>query len=179
MTVEFDETGTRLDEFLQVYVSTMDRRKASSGYYFPRRFFESLLTDLKGHVVIVHALAGGKVVSSEIILLAREYAYSFLGGTLSEAFSLSPNYLLKHETFRWCRDRGLKAVVLGGGYQPNDGILRYKQTFTGDPPGAFRLGRKTFDADLSSRLTESRRLWEQGQGRTWAPLPEFFPDYRS
>lgn len=177
--IEFDDTGNRLDEFLAIYTSTMDRRGASQGYYFPRSFFESFLQNLAGHFTFVHAKVRGKVVSSEILLLSSDHAYSYLGGTLAEAFHLSPTYLVKHESFLWCRDHGLKAVVLGGGYQPNDGILRFKQRFGRSSEVPFMLGQKTYDVDESRRLVERRRQWEREQGREWAPAPHYFPEYRS
>jgi hypothetical protein len=177
--VEFDPEGRRLDEFLEIYTSTMDRRSATRGYYFPRSFFEGFLEKLSGHFTFVHAVIRGRVVSSEILLLAAEHAYSYLGGTRAEAFALGPNYLLKHESFRWCRAQGKKAVVLGGGYQPNDGILKFKQRFGRASEVPFLLGRKTYDAGEARRLVECRRRWERAEGREWAPAPEFFPEYRA
>lgn len=179
VAIQFDPTGERLDEFLAVYTSTMDRRGASSGYYFPRSFFEAFIQNLAGHFTFVHAVAGGRVISSEILLLSAEHAYSYLGGTLAEGFALAPNYLIKHESFLWCQEHGRKAVVLGGGYQPNDGILRYKQRFTRAADRAFMLGRRIFDPEASGRLVERRREWERGQGREWSPAADFFPAYRA
>jgi hypothetical protein len=179
VTIAFDPAGERLDEFLGVYTSTMDRRGASSGYYFPRSFFETFIRDLSGHFTFVHALAGGRVISSEIVLLSAAHATSYLGGTLAEGFALAPNYLIKHESFLWCRDQGKKAVVLGGGYQPNDGILRYKQRFTRAADRTFLLGRRTFDVAAERGLVGRRREWERGRGREWAPAADFFPGYRS
>ncbi|HVE38701.1 MAG TPA: GNAT family N-acetyltransferase [Planctomycetota bacterium] len=179
VTIEFDAAGRRLDEFLDIYTSTMDRRGATRGYYFPRSFFEAFIEKLSGHFTFVHAVLKDRVVSSEILLLAAEHAYSYLGGTRAEAFSVGPNYLIKHESFRWCRDQGKKAVVLGGGYQPNDGILKFKQRFGRASEVPFLLGRKTYDADEARRLVECRQSWERQQGRDWSPAPEFFPPYRS
>jgi hypothetical protein len=177
--VEFDSTGKDLDAFLEIYRMTMDRRGASKGYYFPRSFFESFLHHLGGHVLFCHALVGERIVSSEMLLLSADHAYSYLGGTLAEAFPISPNYLIKHESFLWCRDHGKKAVVLGGGYQPGDGILKFKQRFGRDCEVPFRLGRKTYDADEARRLVELRRRWERAEGRQWAPAPDYFPEYRA
>jgi hypothetical protein len=179
VTVEFDTEGRRLDEFLEIYTSTMDRRGASQGYYFPRSFFEAFVEKLSGHFTFVHSVIRGRVISSEILLLAAAHAYSYLGGTRAEAFAVGPNYLLKHESFRWCRDQGKKAVVLGGGYQPNDGILKFKQRFGRASEVPFLLGRKTYDADETRRLVEARQGWERQQGREWVPAPEFFPEYRA
>jgi hypothetical protein len=179
VTIEFDGAGRRLEEFLEIYTSTMDRRGASKNYYFPRAFFAALQEKLSGHFTFVHAVLGGRVVSSEILLLAAEHAYSFLGGTRAEAFRAGPNYLLKHECFRWSRAQGKKAVVLGGGYQAGDGILKFKQRFGRASEVPFLLGQKTYDAAEARRLVECRRTWERAQGRDWIPAPEFYPEYRA
>ncbi len=179
VTVEFDSSGKRLDDFMEIYRMTMDRRGATKGYYFPRSFFEAFLQQLGGHFTFCHALIRDRVISSEILLLSADHAYSYLGGTLAEAFPISPNYLIKHESFLWCRDHGKKAVVLGGGYQPNDGILKFKQRFGRDCEVPFRLGRKTFNVEASCRLVECRRRWERSEGREWTPAPDYFPEYRA
>jgi len=70
-------------------------------------------------------------------------------------------------------------VVLGGGYQADDGILRYKQRFTRAPDRQFLLGRRTYDAGAAQRLVERRRDWERTQGREWSPAADFFPSYRA
>jgi hypothetical protein len=177
--VEFDPQGQRLDDFLKIYTSTMDRRQASVGYYFPRTFFEALIQSLAGYFTFVHAMVGSKVVSSEILLLSSTHAYSYLGGTLAEAFAMGPNYLIKHESFIHCRERSVRSVVLGGGYQPNDGILRYKRHFGRNGEVPYLLGRKVYDPAGARLLVERRGQWEREQGRDWSPAPEFFPEYRS
>jgi hypothetical protein len=177
--IVFDPSGKRLSDFMTVYNATMDRRNASQSYYFPRSFFEGFLESLAGHFTFVHAIAGRQVLSSEILLFSQDHAYSYLGGTLPEGFPAGANYLLKNETFKYCRDMGIGAVVLGGGYQPNDGILRYKRHFGASGELPFFLGRKTYDADASSRLVEARRAWERARGVEWSPAETFFPSYRS
>lgn len=179
VTVVPDFLGQRLDDFLRVYDSTMDRREAKSHYYFPRGLFESLISELPGRFVFMHALVGGKVVSSDLMLLSERNAYYWLGGSLAESFALRPNDLLKHETFLLCRSLGKKRVILGGGYLPDDGLLKYKRSFAPGSEAPFRTGARTYDPDLSNRLVERRRAWEIAQGRAWSPAEGYFPPYRS
>ncbi len=179
LEVRFDTQGNRVDDFIEIYESTMDRRGALRQYYFPRTFFESIITDLPGQFLFACVMAGDRVVSSEIILISAETAYFFLGGTRAEAFALRPNDLLKHESFLRCRGMGIQRFVLGGGYGADDGLLRYKRSFapTGERP--FHTGVITYDAEEAARLVERRREWERGQGREWNPAEGFFPGYRS
>jgi hypothetical protein len=178
-TVQADPDGARFEEFHQIYTATMERRGAASYYFFSREFFEPLLRGLTGHFVFFHVLHSGRVVSSELVLLSHRHAYFFLGGTLADAFDLRPSDLLQHETFRWCREAGKTALVLGGGHRGSEGLLRYKKSFapTGEVP--FRVGTKIHRADLAEQLVEARRRWERARGVDWSPDPGFFPAYRS
>lgn len=178
-SLEVDPGGARMAEFHQVYTATMKRRNASSYYFFPQEFFESLLAKLKGHCAFFHVVHGGRVVSSELVLLAQRHAYFFLGGTLAEAFDLRPNDFLQHETFLWCRSAGKKALVLGGGYKGSEGLLKYKKCFAPGGEVPFRTGTKVYDPELVGRLVDARRRWETAKGASWEPEPGYFPAYRA
>ena len=65
--VEFDQDGARLEEFIAVYNSTMDRRAAADRYRFGPQFFDRLCRSLRGEFVFAHALADGEVVSAELV----------------------------------------------------------------------------------------------------------------
>jgi len=177
--LEVDRDGARLEEFHRIYTSTMTRRNAAAYYFFPPEFFSSILQNLRGHCAFFHVVHEGRAVSSELVLLSQRHAYFFLGGTLSEAFDLRPNDLLQHETFRWCRDAGKSALVLGGGYRGSEGLLKYKKSFAPRGEVPFRVGTRIYAPALSERLVEERRRWEASRGVTWNPEPGFFPPYRS
>jgi hypothetical protein len=179
LEIRFDERGDGLDDFIAVYKSTMDRRKALAQYYFSKSFFESLMSRLPGQVILVHAVQEGKVVSSEMVLISAHTAYSFLGGTFAEAFGSRPNDLLKHECFMRFRERGLKQEVLGGTYAEGDGLLRYKKSFAPTGERRFRVGQVVHDPAALASLVEQRKNWESSQDREWTPAEGFFPAYRS
>ncbi|HVE43134.1 MAG TPA: GNAT family N-acetyltransferase [Planctomycetota bacterium] len=177
--LQVDADGSRMEEFHHIYTATMTRRNASSYYFFKREFFETILQKLQGHCAFFHVVHEGKVVSSELVLLSRRHAYFFLGGTLAESFELRPNDFLQHETFRWCRDAGKHALVLGGGYRGSEGLLKYKRSFAPRGEVPFKVGMKTYAAALSERLVQERRAWEASRGVEWNPQADYFPGYRS
>jgi hypothetical protein len=179
LRVEADSSGKRLDEFMAIYNSTMTRRNASRDYFHPRKFFESIIRDLFGHFVFFYLDLNGRAISSELVLFSKKSTYSFLGGSLKEAFELRGNDLLKHEIFTWCRNAGKKCVVLGGGYRGADGIFAFKKTFAPTGAVAFNIGKRTFDPALSQRMVDRRRSWEKERGVEWSPDPEYFPVYRA
>ncbi len=175
LTCEVDATGARLEEFLAIYERTMDRRKATAGFYFGRAFFEAIIEALPGSYAFFHVLDGDRVVSTELVLASPEVLYSFLGGTEEDAFPMRPNDLLKHEVIRWGRDTGRRSFVLGGGYGAADGIFRYKLAFAPSGEVMFRVGRRIVDAAACEELLAYRRAHEPD----FEPAPDFFPPYRA
>lgn len=177
--IEFDDDGQQLDSFLQIYYSTMDRNNASERYYFSESFFRQMIAALAGNFAFFHAIKSGKIISTELVLLSDKYIYSFLGGTLREAFQFRPNDLIKHRIIEWGRANGKKGYVLGGGYEGRDGIFRYKLSFAPNGEVPFRVGKKIHNLNLYQQLVGMREEWERSRNGLWNPNPEYFPKYRA
>lgn len=179
LEVEIDFAGIHLNDFMSIYYSTMKRRDAPERYYFPRRFFEGIIRNLYGQYVFFYVINQKKIVSAELVLVSVNYLYSFLGGTLQQAFNLCPNDLLKHEVIKWARKEGKKAYVLGGGYNGRDGIFRYKLSFAPKGEIPFKVGKQIYNVESYNQLKKKRSEWEASQNNYWNPVPDFFPVYRS
>ena len=128
LTCRISEGFADLDSFVEIYRSTMERRSAATRYYFDRDFFERVGA-IEGCAVVADVLDGDRVVSTELVLASDRHLYSFLGGTRADAFAHAPNDLLKHEVISYGRETGRSTYVLGGGYEADDGIFRYKRGF--------------------------------------------------
>jgi hypothetical protein len=178
LRVEIDPAGERLDDFVRIYDGTMDRRAAAGSFYFGRDYFARLGAELGAAKAYVHVLHEERVVSTELVLLSSDHAYSFLGGTEAEAFPLRPNDLLKWELIRWARDTGRSAYVLGGGPRPDDGIFRYKAAFAPNGLVPFRVGRRVLDPEAYARLEAERDLARSDQERARVAADRPFPSYR-
>ncbi|GAA5197578.1 hypothetical protein GCM10023322_69170 [Rugosimonospora acidiphila] len=178
VTVEVDEVGARLDDFLRVYAGTMDRRSAADGFYFPRAFFETIVAGMPGRFAFFHALHAGRVVSTELVLVSADTLYSYLGGTDRDAFDLRPNDLLKFEVCRWGRAAGASRFVLGGGYAPDDGIFRYKRAFAPTGLVPYSVGTRVLDEPGYARLLGAHHAEGLRRDPGWRPGPAFFPGYR-
>ncbi|WP_089155636.1 GNAT family N-acetyltransferase [Micromonospora sp. NBS 11-29] len=178
VTIEVDLSGVGLDDFLRIYEGTMDRRRATAGFYFPRSFFQTIIDELPGQFVFFHARHDGRVVSTELVLVSGSHLYSFLGGTEQHAFGLRPNDLLKFEIMRWGRAQGRTRFVLGGGYQDGDGIFRYKRAFAPDGLLPFSVCGRVLDRVTYARLNSAHCREARRRDPSWAPSDEFFPEYR-
>lgn len=168
-----DSDGTCLDDFLRIYYATMDRAKAEESYYFSRNFYENI-SRMTEHSVYFHVLYEEKIISSELVLYGAENAYSFLGGTDRTYFAMRPNDFLKYEIIKWCKQKGLKNFVLGGGYGADDGIFQYKKCFAPHGILDFYTGHQIFEQDMYDRLTDIRAL--ENPECTNTP---YFPAYRA
>ncbi len=171
-----DEHGKYLEEFIKIYESTMHRRKARGFYFFDRSFFESISRRLPRNSIFFHVLDGNKIVSTELVLFSKNTAYSFLGGTLEDAFDKRPNELLKYTVISWAKDQGISNYVLGGGYNPEDGVYRYKLSFAPGGEYPFYTGQRIIDEDKFNDVISIRR---HSSKKKWEPEKGYFPPYRS
>jgi hypothetical protein len=170
-----DPEGSRIEDFLRIYRGTMTRRQALGAYDFPEEFFRRIQAQLGGCHTYFHAVLKGAVIASELVLLSPHHAYSFLGGTDEAYFSHRPNDLLKVAIIEWCRETGRSEFILGGGYQPADGIFRYKLSFAPTGLREFHIGRRILNQAVYGGLVGSRR--EEDPERR--PNPDYFPAYRA
>jgi len=175
LKVIFDEQGERLSDFLDVYYSTMERTGASSYFFFSEEVLAELVNGLglgKG-LIFVHVMDGGRVVSTELLLLSRDSLYSFLGGTLETSRAKRPNDLLKHETILWGGRSGFKHYVLGGGVEAGDGIFRFKEAFDPESILPFSTRQRIHDPTAYEELVAARASVQP------PPRSDFFPRYRA
>ena len=180
LQVEIKESFTDLEEFAQLYETTMDRRAASSWYHFGLDFFDTLTERLRGSYIAAEVRdETNRLVSAELVLCSDKYFYSFLGGTLRQAFPSAPNDLLKHAVIDYGRESGHIGYVLGGGYTRDDGIFRYKKSF--DPAGCTPFQKLELIADQKAydSLVAARLRHERSTDLGARLADGFFPFYRS
>jgi len=180
LSVEFDNSGQYLDDFLEIYYSTMKRNNAAQGYYFSRDFFETIHKELPGSYAYFHVRdPNGCIISTELVLISKNHIYSFLGGTNKESFNLRPNDLLKHEIIEWGTANGYTDFVLGGGYTMEDGIFKHKKAFAPKGEVPHYLACRIFNQDGYENLMQTRLNWEKNHGNEWMTKNDYFPAYRS
>lgn len=170
VTVSIDANGEQFAQFNKIYLATMERRDAAAGYLFPTEFFSSIHRNLAGQFAYFYAHLDGATVSTELVLVSSRSVYSFLGGTLPEAFPQRPNDLLKFEIMQWAKAQGKEFFVLGGGFAPGDGIERYKRAFAPEGSRDFFTGQRIFDEDAYDLLCK---------GTNFSSDSAFFPAYRT
>lgn len=119
-----------LHEFYRIYRATMERNNAKESYYFSVEYFQSFCKEMPANSRYLIAEHEGRVIGGILYLYDDEHVYSYLGGADPEFQNLRPTNLMHWETARWAHETGRKRFILGGGYKPNDGIFRFKATFS-------------------------------------------------
>jgi lipid II:glycine glycyltransferase (peptidoglycan interpeptide bridge formation enzyme) len=108
----------------------MKRNNALPVYYFCLDFFKAFRDELPDNCKFMMAEYRDKIVAATLYLHDDNDVFSFLGGADAEVQHVRPTNLLIWETIRWANLAGKRRFILGGGYRPNDGILRFKSTFS-------------------------------------------------
>ena len=79
----------------------------------------------------------------------------------------------------WCHQTGKQGFVLGGGYEPEDGIFKYKKSFAPNGLVPFQLWEENYNDKSYNSLVEQRKHWEQSNAGEWSPTEGYFPEYRA
>lgn len=151
--IVIDENKLFLREFVDIYYHTMDRNHADDFYYFSQEYFSQMIHQLGNNCALAHAMYENRIISTELLLYDENCVYSYLGGTYSEYYHLSPNNLLTHEIIMWAKEKGAMYYLLGGGYKPNDGIYYYKKSFAPNHEIDFYVGKKIMNQKLYQELS--------------------------
>jgi serine/alanine adding enzyme len=167
-------SGAQVDELHRIYELTMDRLGALKRYYFQPGYFRSFREHLPANSRILLAEHEGKVIAATLYLHDDSDAYPYLGGADHAFQHLRPTNAIVYEMIRWAREEGKQRLVLGGGYGPGDGILRFKASFS--PLRApFHVYRRIHLPDAYAALREAWRDYYGVDGETTG----FFPPYRA
>lgn len=166
-----DLTNNQLKSFHEIYINTMKRNNANDKYFFTLEQFGNFVKSRGDLCAFCFIYDNDEVVSVEMVLQSDDTIFSFLGGTLEEAFRKRPNDLLKYALINWAREEGIKYFVLGGGYGAEDGIFNYKKSFFPKDVVDYYVGKFVHNQKVYDELVKEKGLENSDSN--------FFPLYRS
>jgi serine/alanine adding enzyme len=174
VTVRAAASPEDIESFHRIYIATMDRNEAAGGYYFDREYFQAIFEEMPGSARFALAEHDGTVVAATLYLHDADDVYSYLGGADHDHQHVRPTNAVVHDTIRWAREQGKRRLVLGGGYRPDDGIFRFKASFSPER-ATLRLARRIhLQEDYDALVT----AWRADHGNP-SPEPAYFPLYRA
>ena len=160
-------------EYHRIYSHTMNRNGAGKGYYFSYEFFRAFREELPENSRFFLAEFGGQIVAGTLCLYDETDAFYFLTGTDARFQHVRPTNLLVWELIRWAHSAGKKRLTLGAGNYPDDGLYRFKSSFSHARQPFYVYKRVHLQQDyaiMERRFRESAGLYDDTIG--------YFPVYR-
>jgi serine/alanine adding enzyme len=168
------QRSSDVDDFYRIYIQTMDRNQASRKYYFPLHYFMDFFQLMPQHARFALALFQDKIVAGTLFLHDDDSIYSYLGGADHAFQRVRPTNAIIYETIRWGQSLGKRRLILGAGYKPDDGIFRFKSSFS--PLAAkFHVYKRIH---LPREYEILCKAWSEYYRRD-LDLDGYFPAYRS
>lgn len=162
-----------IDVFMEIYNATMDKDEADDYYYFDRKFYESILNDLKYNALWFYTKKEDEIAAISIFLFANGRMHYHLSASRKKYQSLAPTNLLLYEASLWASQNGYKFLHLGGGFHSReDGLYAFKKSFNRNSENFFYTGKKIFCREIYDSLVNCREFSENFESG-------YFPLYRA
>lgn len=171
ITFDIEKSPDKVDEFKDIYYSTMDRNDANEYYYFDDEYFNNIINNFKENVILVKAIYKEKTIAAGWYFIFDKIIHIHLSGTLNEYLNLSPAYILRYAVTLWGKENGYELIHHGGGRSNSeeDSLFEFKKRFAKNTEFDFYIGKKVWDIDVYNKLCELKGVNEN---------TEFFPAYR-
>jgi CelD/BcsL family acetyltransferase involved in cellulose biosynthesis len=172
LTVQSESSDEAYARFAELYRQTMERRDATPYYRFADDYFRDFRELLGTRQELLTVRHEGKIIAAALFMRSPQFLHYHLGASDAEYLPLRPNNLLFFEAMQWGCSCGGAAMHLGGGYQPDDELFRFKAGFS-PLRASFHIGHKVHLEEECERATAARRAA--------GPLTDeaFFPPYRA
>ncbi|MDF2714757.1 MAG: hypothetical protein K0R28_1682 [Paenibacillus sp.] len=158
-----------MDELIRLYYTTMDKKQATSYYYFCESFFRNTANFLAGNIRLIEVKYGEKVIVSALFMHYNKYVHYHLMGANKDFLPLAPVNLLISEAIKWAKSQGYHYLHLGGGYNGNDNLFKFKKTFNESATLDYIIGRKIHLPGVYKTLVRHLEM---------LPDQDYFPLYR-
>ena len=171
ITYEIIINPQEVNEFKEVYYSTMDRDQADCYYYFDDEYFEQCIQRLGEHVLYVKVYLENKVIAAGFYFVYGDIIECHLSGSLSEYLHLSPAYITKIATAKWAKEHGIHFIHYGGGTSRDqeNSLYQFKKKFGKNTEFDFYIGKKIWNKKAYAELCRIKGIDSE---------VEYFPAYR-
>ncbi|WP_438319188.1 GNAT family N-acetyltransferase [Sporosarcina sp. FA9] len=156
---EVTKSADNINVFLGLYNETMNRNNASDFYYFSYDIIDELLIDTgtsNSHLLFVYY--GEIVISAVLLFTTANFSHYHLGASRTEYLYLRPNNLIFDYMVEFSKNKDCTYLHLGGGYEENDNLFKYKTSFTNNNNYEYYIGTNILDVDVYDFVVEEKRL---------------------
>ncbi|WP_010678079.1 lipid II:glycine glycyltransferase FemX [Bacillus timonensis] len=165
-------TKENVDLFIEMYKETMNRNNANDFYYFGEQYFYEQIKETEiSKTLLLFAKRENEVIAGTLVIVGTEFAHYHLGASKTKYLEYRPNNLLFDFMIEVCKSFGSKELHLGGGYQENDGLFKYKTSFTNNHNYDYFIGKKIHNLDKYEDVMEYLK-------KRYELKDHYFPIYR-
>ena len=171
VSFKIEKSPDNLDNFIELYYKTMERKDASDYYYFSDDYFKNILKNLKDYLLVTELIFQDKIISSELYFISDKLIHAHLLGSLQEYLYLSAGCLLEYATVLWGKENGYDYLHHGGGRtsEEDDSLLRNKKKYCKNTEFKFYVAKKVWDDKLYYKICNKNNANINS---------DFFPAYR-
>lgn len=145
-----------LDEFIQMYYSTMKNVSADKFYYFTEEIINELFSTLKDSIFLAKIEKDSITYASALFFISGDTATYYLSArNISKGKIPATNYLLTC-TAKYLHNKGYKILNLGGGTSPDkdDSLLKFKLNFSTETM-SFYIGKRIHDLEAYNEIVQN------------------------
>ncbi|BDU75908.1 lipid II:glycine glycyltransferase FemX [Mesoterricola sediminis] len=168
------ETDADVLAFHALHHETMVRRAALDRYYLPPDYFLEIHRTLGPHAFTLLAEHEGRVVAGGLYFQDDANVYWHLSAADLDQARVRPVNAYHFEAMKRCAREGRRRLLCGGGYQPGDGIFRFKAGFS-PLRVIFSVFQRIHDPARYQACVDAWAEAHPGQ----RPADGYFPAYRS
>lgn len=153
LTFEADYEFKYLNEFIDIYNSTMDKLSADSFYYFTNQYYTTLKNNLRKNSFLGIVKYNNEIISSAIFFSHKPWGHYHLAGSKKNYLNLSPNNFLLWEASKELKKHGVELFHLGGGTDSdeNNSLFQFKKKFS-KSLYQFVIGKVIFNEEIYNDL---------------------------
>ncbi len=141
LEVQWVNPMEKISDFQSIYTSGMVALRASSFYFFPKRYFQELASSQLIWLGLCYQNLSP--VAGAVFLISDTICEYHLGASTSRGKDCGAMKVLFHEAALKAQNSFIKQLYLGGGSDtsPNNTLLLYKKKF-GRNEATFKIGRR-------------------------------------
>lgn len=154
-----DNQYQHLQEFINLYDSTMDKLSADSFYYFDDAYYDKLKQGITDSFLGCVVNNEGQIISAAIFMYSGPYGHYHLSGSDKNQLAISPNNFMLWNAAGELQKRGVKRFHLGGGTNSDEenSLFKFKCKFSKDTC-QFYIGKLVFNPEVYEAICAD---WEQ------------------
>jgi len=120
-----------IDDFIRLYMHTMDRKESDSFYHFSKSYFYKFKKQFKDSFLAV-VIYNEVIVSASIIFYSTDYGHYHLSAWDLNYSPLNSNKFLIWEVAKFLKSLNVKLFHLGGGTDSNidNSLFKFKKKFS-------------------------------------------------